>query len=305
MGVVQASKAALLRKPVFLGAVVSAMHPRYRITSRRGRYRVRRGSDVVLLDYKHAAYLPDLVANFDLMTTAVRPATGDGRRTWDFTTAEPMVLSDGSVWRFPGLPEVEATNAHYINTLGVRPGDVVWDVGAYSGLSTRAFSRAVGEAGCVVAIEADPACWACVTFNVMDLPNVELVNAALWDEAGTVDFQAEGNQGSTVVAAGSRTSNVVTVEAVTPAELLARTGGRLDVVKMDIEGGEYRVLPAFESVLERVQPRFLIETHRATNGRVEANRLLEFFRSHGYEATAISQPERSPFPLIHAAPIAC
>jgi FkbM family methyltransferase len=295
-------RAKLLRRPSLLGVVMMATHPGFRIRYSR-HFTVRRRDRVVLLDRRHAAYLPFLIDNFELLTNAVRPTREGSQSIWDFRGDEPAILADGTPWRFAGLPETHATGEHYVDMLGVQSGDVVWDIGAYSGLSSRAFAQAIGPDGTVFAIEADPGCFSCATSNLADRPAVEVQHAALWDESGTVQFQAEGNQGSAVADAGPRSDQLVDVPSITPVELLERSGGRVDAVKLDIEGAEYRVLPAFAQVLELGQrPRFLIEAHNARSGRVETEQLMDFLRGYGYQAEVVSQPERGPFPLIVGRP---
>ncbi|MGQ0823976.1 MAG: FkbM family methyltransferase [Actinomycetota bacterium] len=302
-------RATLLRHPRLLALVVTAVGLRHGVRVRwladHCCFAVLKGDTDVLVARHHGAYLPDLVNNFVMMTERILPDVRDGRRVYDFTTPVPHRFVDGSSWSFPGLPEVDATSDHYIETLGVKPGDVVWDIGAYSGLSTKAFAQAVGTAGTVVAVEADPTCFGCVASNLPrdSFPTVHLVQAALWDDDGTVEFQAEANQGSTIATAGTRATNVIDVRALTPETLFKQVGtDRVDAVKLDIEGAEYRVVPAFAALFATVRPKFLIEVHKNGDEKVDAGALIQFFAQHDYEATAISQPEKSPFPLVFAHP---
>ncbi len=306
---IETAKQVLLAHPQLLAATASVVCVRSgaRVWWARKdeRFVVRKGDSDVLLARRHGAYVPDLMKNFEMMTEGIHPVVRNGRRVYDFTAPAMHDLADGTRWSFPGLPEVDATSDHYIEMLGVGPGHVVWDIGAYSGRSTKAFADAVGETGRVIAVEADPGCFACLCENLgpVDFPTVELVNAALWADDGTVEFQAEANQGSTVASASRRDSNVIEVQALTPESLFKQTEcDRVDAVKIDIEGAEYSVVPAFASLLGSVRPAFVLEVHKDVDGKINVDKLIDFFRAQDYDAYAISQPEQSPFPLLLAKP---
>lgn len=70
----------------------------------------------------------------------------------------------------------------------VNEGDIVLQVGAYHGHDTLRFSRAVGDSGKVISVEASESNFEILSRNVdaNNINNVELINAALSDSAGTI-----------------------------------------------------------------------------------------------------------------------
>lgn len=258
---------------------------------------ISRDTETILLADRHAAYVPDAENNFDLYVAQVEPEQRDGRSVYDFTKPRKHTLISGESWWLPSVPEIEATNAHYIAVLDVSSGDVVWDIGAYSGRSTVAFADAVGPDGRVIALEPDPTNFDCLIKNLGNRAGVWPYNLALWDRDTQVLFEADGNQGSGITA--PRSANRISARAVTPETLMAAFPPT--VVKLDIEGAEYRTVPAFAAIFPTTRPRFLIECHH-DQGKIAPELLEDFFAAHDYQSAVIDQPEGGPFPLLHAWP---
>jgi FkbM family methyltransferase len=123
---------------------------------------------------------------------------------------------------------------------------VVVDGGAYIGLSSVWLARDFPDAK-VFAVEPDPANAAMARRNVAAWPNIEVVEAGLWDQPTTLFLRHEGLAPWSV-----RVSDVpdqgATVPAVTINQLMERAGAQeLLVVKLIIEGAERAV---FRSGLE-------------------------------------------------------
>lgn len=249
----------------------------------------------LLLAEKHRPYIPDAENNFDLYAAQVLPEQRDGRETYDFTRPRQHILTTGRSWWFPSVPEIDETNAHYLKVLDVGPEDVVWDIGSYSGRSTVAFADVADR---VVALEPDPVNYRCLINNLHGREDVVPIEAALWDRDGEELLEADGNQGSGITAL--RTDHRVTTRTVTPANLMRRTCAP-SVVKLDIEGAEYRTVPAFAAIFPTIRPRFLIECHH-DHGGIYPGRIGRFLYDHDYEWTVVDQPEGGPFPLLHAWP---
>jgi FkbM family methyltransferase len=118
----------------------------------------------------------------------------------------------------------------------IRPGDVVYDVGAWIGPYTLLASQLVGPGGRVVSFEPDPAARKQLERNVAlnGAANVHVFPIALSDQNGTA--RLHGGESEAVV--GS--TGEVEVQTMTLPDFVAKEGPP-DVVKVDIEGGELRM----------------------------------------------------------------
>jgi FkbM family methyltransferase len=147
----------------------------------------------------------------------------------------------------------------------VRAGMTVIDVGANFGYYTVLFGHAVGTAGHVVAIEPVPAT-AAVLRRTIDLNGLtgttRLVIAAAGDrddiEVHVVVPPAEPKNAAVVAPqAGSIAVPSVTIDRLT------RDLSRLDLVKIDAEGGEVAIVAGMNETIARFSPRILLEFNAA------------------------------------------
>lgn len=82
--------------------------------------------------------------------------------------------------------------------------------------------------------------------NRIEEGGVALFPVAIASQAGTVDLE-DHRFGSRIAREGDR--NRVPVEAITLADFVGRADGRIDVMKMDIQGEELNVLGSAEALL--------------------------------------------------------
>ena len=138
------------------------------------------------------------------------------------------------------------------------------DLGAWVGPTTL---HAAALARRVLAVEADPAALDQLRRNLAVNPGlakgVEVVPRAIHGTPGPVSLGARrkpGDSMSSVLLAGG--ASTWAVEAITPAELASRTADdeRL-VVKLDIEGGEYGLLPHLGPLLTARTAALVVSFH--------------------------------------------
>ena len=142
----------------------------------------------------------------------------------------------------------------------LKPGATLLDVGANIGLFTIEGAKAVGSRGSVIAIEASPhhanSVKASAYLNGMQ--NIEVVPVAVGDQDGeaTLTLPSGANFGMFTL------GNVVGSESFkVPIRKIDDIVGerKIDFIKMDIEGSEYRALIGARKTIERDQPAILIE----------------------------------------------
>lgn len=113
--------------------------------------------------------------------------------------------------------------------------------------------------GCrVLAFEADPAIFAVLQENCGDLPGVRLINAAIWDCDGELDFAVQGGLGGHAqeLSGSEEWTNI----SVASLRLRPYLHEHCDLLKMDIEGAEVRVIRDCADVLNTVD-RMFVEYH--------------------------------------------
>jgi FkbM family methyltransferase len=178
----------------------------------------------------------------------------------------------------------------------IRPGGVVWDIGANVGFYSLIASRLVGD-GRVIAFEPLPANQDAIRRNLAlnEITNVQLIGVALSDAEGSAELEihasptwakldTSGDTGFKLDAdiAGRLEVSVSTIDA--QLERLAAP----DLVKMDIEGAEVAALRGASRLLAEVRPTLICEFH-GTNRAVS-----DLLESHGYTLQTIEAPEIAP-----------
>ncbi|MDQ3025078.1 MAG: FkbM family methyltransferase [Pseudomonadota bacterium] len=163
----------------------------------------------------------------------------------------------------------------------VTSGEVVWDLGANTGIHSMLFSRLVGDKGTVVAFEP-------LEINVEEIrqtcdlngaTNIRIVSKAISEFSGPVEFHMghHDKQGS-LIGIGSESGVRIQVECATLDEWM--NGSPLpDFVKIDIEGAESRALRGFSRVSTSF-PTFAIDLHTPAEDVAVGHWLKE----HGYRA---------------------
>jgi FkbM family methyltransferase len=173
-------------------------------------------------------------------------------------------------------PEVQAALVRLL-----QPGSTFFDVGAGIGFFSLLAARSVGPAGRVVSFEPGPEHAASVRANVElnDLANVTVVESALSDRIGPA-YLADPREATAALASGPG-GGAVTVGATTlDAFLAARPEFGPDVVKIDAEGHETRILDGMAETLARHRPHVVVELH----GDLRVVRVLE---DVGYACTLL------------------
>jgi FkbM family methyltransferase len=160
----------------------------------------------------------------------------------------------------------------------VRPGDVVYDVGANIGYISLLLAKAAGETGRVYAFEALPAnverLRANLELNGM-ATRVNVVPAAVVERNRLVRFLVgpSGGMGKADGSAGRQEilyNETIEVPGIALDEFVYDQGHPSpQVIKMDIEGGEVLAIPGMLRLLAEGQPVILLEQHGP-----EARRLI-------------------------------
>jgi FkbM family methyltransferase len=133
-------------------------------------------------------------------------------------------------------------------------------------------------------IEPDPVAYAELAENIEDNPliagNVQLYNICITPVTGKVSFGSRGDGGDTMSSllfSGGKTSWVV--EGLNFQDWTEQNGiDDCSFIKMDIEGGEYSVLPTMAAYLRRHRPTVLLSLHPCFIGDLAAKSMTARFQ---------------------------
>lgn len=205
--------------------------------------------------------------------------------------------ADFDRWNREAELYVSQTKDFWLYNYGPKEGDVVLDIGAGRGEDTLTFSRAVGETGRVIAIEAHPLSFAILKnfCRLNRLSNVTPVHLALMDKPGTVQIVESASLWVENAVTYSEASSGIEVRAGTLDDLCAQEGIReITFLKMNIEGAERYALLGAEAAMPRVR-QICVACHdfRAELGHGEEFRtrafVEQFLVEHGF--TLASRPD--------------
>lgn len=162
----------------------------------------------------------------------------------------------------------------------LKPGMVFIDAGANEGLYTVFAAARVGEAGRVIAVEPSAREIRRLRQNLAlnKFGSVEIIVAALAEHSGTVRLflaEVEHSGQNTLGAAaypGVAMVGEEEVAAITLDELAFQCGlTQLDVLKLDLEGAELRVLSSASRTLAELKPLILAEVNEAALGHQDGS----------------------------------
>lgn len=190
---------------------------------------------------------------------------------------------------------------HYL-----KPDMVLVDAGANIGLFTVFAARRL-KAGRVIAFEPVPsmATWLEQNIAINHLENVVTAQCGLSDAEGVLpiyEIQSSHEGLSTLYPGTLERSSVTEVPVKRLDDLFSSYGtGRLDFIKIDIEGGELPALRGAAECLKKFRPAVMVEINQGTYasaGYTPAD-VYEFFRSLGYRPYELSRtgglsPESGP-----------
>ena len=151
-----------------------------------------------------------------------------------------------------------------------RPGDVVVDVGANVGIFTLVAARATSPTGTVHAFEPVPATFETLRRNVRrnGLAGVHAKQLACSDGAGTISLGVAGPVVDTGGFSRHGRHHTVTVPAVRLDDEL--DGRSIRLLKLDVEGDEWRALDGLERTLTTSPPDVLLVEFSRTPSRRKA-----------------------------------
>ena len=164
----------------------------------------------------------------------------------------------------------------------LRPGDVVYDVGANVGYTTTLFSHIVGSEGHVIAVEPSPRSFALLSRSIAGaVGNVTLLNLGVSCKAGQLVFYVPPSldRASFVPISGAEKVQV----AVSSLDDLCASHGYPRFIKVDVEGHEPSVFEGATATLQRDDRPIVIFEALGTECLERCLGLLSERSGEGYE----------------------
>lgn len=182
----------------------------------------------------------------------------------------------------------------------IKEGDICFDIGANVGYYTNLFASRVGSLGRVIAVDPIPR-------NVLLIKLASSINNT--DDCVTVVWGAVSDTNKKLAISSDHDSSYAsihtqadaqknTVDGITLDSLYARSGfPRIDVLKMDIEGWEYRALQGMHGILsnQKVRPRLMmIELYTEHLQKYDSSitQICEYLQQFDYQANVLDSSGR-------------
>ena len=201
---------------------------------------------------------------------------------WDTLTFKMIETKYGEMlsYHIPKFHEQYAKlEVHPIinQTLETKQYDIFIDIGAYVGLFT-----VMGSFNCkkVIAYEAAPFIFGILLYNTKYLKNVECRYA--W--VGNKESIPQIERGLYMVKRrssiewGSTEYNIPVVELDNEILPLVNSDNRI-LIKMDIEGNEYKALKGCTLLIDKPQVHWIIEIHEIKKLNLNINEILKYFKN--------------------------
>ncbi len=199
----------------------------------------------------------------------------------DFGSAEIRVTPEAGLkyWRY-NLLKADPLLFQMAREL-VQEGDVVWDIGSNVGLFAFAAAALAGPSGHVIAVEPDLWLSSLISLSARSQSRsratVSVLAAAISDQNGLARLQiaARSRSANHLEGVASEVSGGVRTRELTATFTLDSLLDHLphpNVLKIDVEGMEHRVLQGSTRLLRSVRPRIWCEVW--SRNQPEATRLL-------------------------------
>jgi FkbM family methyltransferase len=190
---------------------------------------------------------------------------------------------DSSIY-YDGCFEIDTTKA--IQKI-VKPGMMIFDVGANIGCHLLPMAKIIGTGGRIVAFE--PMEWPLkklkrnIELNNFNNILVENIGLSEFEEDKVINFRSSWTIDETVIPESLKSKDVhfTTIDHYLEAKKMSR----LDVIKLDVDGYEFKILKGAKKCLSEQRPIFFMElgdyTLKSTGDNISD--LIEYFFSFGYE----------------------
>jgi FkbM family methyltransferase len=176
----------------------------------------------------------------------------------------------------------------------LQPDGVFADVGAHFGYFSLLAARLVGAQGQVISFEASATTHAVLAANVAAVPVIQVHHRAVSDRQELVlfyEFPVLYNEFNSLDVRqfadekwyGEFQPTKIEVPAITLSEFFAAVPRLPDIIKIDVEGAEYKVIRGASDLLSRSAPAVVLEYLEPKRHNTEHQQAAALLRSLGYQ----------------------
>lgn len=191
---------------------------------------------------------------------------------------------------YQGLSEYET--ADFVERV-LKPGMTFLDIGAHIGEYTLLAAQLVGSEGKVYAFEPQPSLFPILAKNVKQngLEHVELNQTAVSNSEGKIEFAVASESSVSSIrnnASDESKYKLIHVKSVSLDNFWSKHTGRIDLIKIDVEGAEKLVFEGAKRLMNldsSQSPIWLFEYAPTayTKFDYQAKDLLELLQTYGYK----------------------
>lgn len=185
----------------------------------------------------------------------------------------------------------------------IKSGDVVLDIGANIGYYTLIATKLVGEHGKVFAFEPDPTNFALLEKNVKlnGYKNVILVQKAVSNKTDKLRlYLCEDNKGDYRIYDSRDGRQSIEIESIRLDDYFKNDDGKIDFIKMDIQGSEGWAIQGMRLLLQRNKNVKIIMEFWPAGLRkcgIEPEKLLKSLIEYGFNLYHVNEQEQKIEPI--------
>ncbi|PCI07112.1 MAG: hypothetical protein COB73_08790 [Flavobacteriaceae bacterium] len=185
------------------------------------------------------------------------------------------------------LGEYEMAELKTLNAF-LNDKSVFVDLGANLGLFSLYASQLVGEKGQVISFEPFKKNYEALSDNVSinNLLNIQIENLAIGEKDSFVNLYYDSNEMNLGMVSTSYIDNayVEKINVITLDSYFEQNSiSRLDFIKIDIEGHEYKALLGMNDILIRFHPTILIEILNNADVSINKKNIYNYLENLGYK----------------------
>jgi len=192
----------------------------------------------------------------------------------------------------PGLDEYELDFLARF----VRPGNIVFDIGANIGVYTLVFAKTAGNSGKVFSFEPVSSNFNLLSKNMElnQITNAELHNLALSDHVGVSEIFLNSQSGlsSFITTEYGTVFGTEKVRHTTLDKFVEKQNlHKLDFIKIDAEGWEEYILKGTAHILKKFKPALFVELNpkNIKHQSMPLNDIIKWLQDFGYKSYCINR----------------